>query len=345
MLADVPSRVVHKPGRFAVLLNARAKAWTGDLHEAISRWVPSRDLFLTDDFRQAEKTVDRILASGEYDVVFTGGGDGTIMYLVSAIEERIREGMIDRSDAPPVGVLRMGTGNALATYLGCRSVVEDLRALSGGSPIVIYDIAMIDTDEHLVPFAGFGWDALILNDYDSFKNSVRETAFEQYATGLGGYAAAIMSRSIPNALKSRRLQARVTNMGEHAARITQDGEIIDEYGPDEQLFEGEVRVLSGSTIPYWGFEIRMFPNCTRLPGHFSLRCYHGTIPSVLTHLRGFWKGYFPDDEIDNFLVQSARVEILNGAMPYHMAGDPAGYERVVDWAITEHPARLAVPLR
>ncbi len=345
MLADVPSRVIHKPGRFAVLLNARAKAWTGELHQAISRWVPSRDLFLTDDFRQAEKTVDRILASHEYDVVFTGGGDGTIVYLVSAIEERIRRGAIDRADAPPVGVLRMGTGNALATYLGCRNVVEDLRALSGGTPIVVYDIAMIETDEHLVPFAGFGWDALILNDYDSFKHSVAGTAWEQYATGLGGYGAAILSRSIPNALKSKRMRARVTNLGDHAARNTQDGEIVEEFEAGDVLYEGEIQVLSGSTIPYWGFDIRMFPNCTRLPGHFSLRCYHGSIRSVVTHLPSFWKGYFDDDEIDNFLVKHARVEILDGAMPYHVAGDPAGYERIVEWKITEHPARLAVPLR
>jgi hypothetical protein len=82
-----------------------------------------------------------------------------------------------------------------------------------------------------------------------------------------------------------------------------------------------------------------------LPGHFALRCYHGGITSVVRHLPSFWQGRFPEDEIENFLVQHAKVEILDGAMPYHVAGDPAGYERVVDWKISEYPARLAVPLR
>lgn len=345
MLADVPSRVIHKPGRVAVLLNARAKRWTGELHQAVSRWVPSRDLFLTDDFRQAEKTVDRILTSGEYEMVFTGGGDGTIVYLIKAIEERIRDGHITRAEAPPVGVLRMGTGNAIATYLGCGDVVDDLRALSGGSPVIVYSIDMVETDGGLYPFAGFGWDAQVLNDYDSFKESIRDTAFENYATGLAGYAGSIVTRSLPAAVGAAAYDVRITNLDGHAVRITETGDVVDEYLPGDVLFEGPSSVLGASTIPYWGFKVRMFPHCTQLPKHFQLRAYSGSISSILTHLPRFWQGGFGPGEIADFLAQHVKVEILEGAMAYQVAGDPGGFEREVEWRISEHPAQLAVPLR
>lgn len=345
MLSELPSRVLHKPGRYAVLLNARAKQWTGELHQAVSRWVPSKDLFLTDDFRQAEKTVDRILTSGDYDVVFTAGGDGTIVYLINAIEERIARGVIPRDEAPPVGVLRMGTGNALATYLECREVVEDLRAISGGSPLVVYDVSMVQTDDALYPFVGFGYDAQILNDYDSFKDSVRETVLENYATGLGGYAASILSRSIPTALRSSKKTARITTMGP-AVKIEQEsGETVEEYEAGDVIFEGRIDVIAASTIPYWGFNIRMFNHCTRIPGRFQIRCFTGGVLDVLTSLPTFWDGRFPKENIRDYLVEDVRVEITNGAMAYHVAGDPAGFERAVEWKTSAQPARLAVPLR
>lgn len=346
MLGELPSRVIHKPGRYAVLLNARAKRWTGKLHEAVSRWVPAKDLFLTDDFRQAHKTVERILSSGVYEVIFTGGGDGTIVYLMNAIEDFIASGRLAREDAPPVGVLRMGTGNAIATYLECRDVVDDLRALSGGSPIVVYDVHMVGTSEGFVPFAGFGWDATILNDYDGFKESVRETALENIATGLGGYAASILTRSIPSALGSERKQARIVSNG-HAMRIhPETGEVLDEYFDGDLMYEGVVDQLAASTIPYWGFNVRMFPYCTKHPGYFELRAYHGGIRNILkTVPLRFWEGDFGEHECGDFLCQDLSVEILNGAMSYHVAGDPGGFERAVRWTISPTPARLAVPLR
>ncbi len=345
MLSDLPSRVIHQPKRFAVLLNARAKRWTGELHQAVSRWVPARDLFLTDDFRQAERTVDRVLASGDYDVIFTGGGDGTIVYLLSALEERIRRGDLAREDAPPVGVLRLGTGNAIATYLNCRDAVDDLRAISGGSPIVVYDVEMIEAGDGLYPFVGFGWDALVLNDYDSFKESVRETALENYATGLGGYAASILTRSIPTAIGQRHQEIRITNTGDHAVSLDERGEPVDELEEGAILYEGPAQVLGGSTIPYWGFQIRMFPFCTTIPGHYQLRVYDGPMGSILTHLPSFWRGKFHGGRISDFMVKGVRIEIQDGAMPYHVAGDPSGWERDVTWTIARHPAQLAVPLR
>lgn len=336
-------RVLRTPGRYAVLLNARAKGWTGELHHDIQRFVSSKDLFLTDDFRQAERTVDKLLAA-DYDAIFTGGGDGTICYLMSAIEQRVRAGQIAREDAPPVGVLRMGTGNAIAAFVGAGPVTDDLRALRAGAPLVVHEVDMLWGPEGLYPFAGVGWDAEVLNDYEWLKDTVRDTAIENYATGLGGYAASLVSRTIPKAVQQEPVHVVITNTAERALRIDQAGNVIREFDQDEVIFDGDIRVCSASTIPYWGFKLRIFPHAARRPGFAHLRCFDGSVPWILSHLPRFWKGAFRPEDIDDFLIEKVRLDVRGRSMPYQVAGDGAGYERSVDWQVADHPVRLAVPM-
>ena len=337
-------RVDPPPQRYAVMLNARARGWTGAVHEAVQRFIPSRDLFLTDDFRQAETSIARLL-SGDYDVVFTGGGDGTVVYLLNAIEEAITAGTLERDEAPPVGVLRLGTGNAIATHVGSGPIIEDLALLHAGAPLQIRQMPLIDDGEHRFPFAGFGWDADILNDYHQFKDSVKDTVFEQPATGLAGYAVSIATRTMPRAVVRGSSMATFTNLGETAYRLDESGQITAEYGPDEVLYRGPIKITSPSTIPYWGFNVRMFPYTSLRPGFFELRYYNGSIARVLANLRGFWRGSMPPSTLGDFLVSKVQVEIEDGAISYQVAGDAAGYRDHVVWSLAEHTAELAVPLR
>lgn len=337
-------RVVAHPGRYAVLLNAKAKAWTGEVHQAVGRFVPPRDLFLTDTFAQAQKTIDKILSQG-YDAVFAGGGDGTIVYLINTIEKRIQSGQLQRESAPVVGVLRLGTGNAIATYVGAGPIIEDLRTLSAGAPLKVHSVNMIEDGENRFPFSGFGWDAAIVNDYDDFKDAVRDTALENYATGLGGYLASVGTRTIPKALIAGSARIAITNLGETAYRLNEHGHIVGEYGPNEVIFEGAIKICSVASIPYWGFKIRMFPYCNLRPGFFELRTYSGGIAHILTHFPSFWKGDMPPEDLRDFLVSRVHLEVLDKPLSYQVSGDAAGYRSEVEWAMAEHPARLAVPLQ
>lgn len=335
--------VVRTPGRYAVLLNARAKGWRGSVHQAVQRYVPNEDLFLTDSFHQAKRTVERLVLS-DYDVIFTGGGDGTIVYLINQIEQAIREGRIAREDAPPVGVLRLGTGNAIATYLGCDDIIEDLRALRHGAALSVHEVNMLEGPEGLFPFAGLGWDADILNDYEAVKNLVRDTAIESYATGLGGYAASIMLRTIPNAITQPQRIIKIYNLGDVAKKIDYYGRVLEEFGEGELLYEGPAVICSASSIPYWGFQVRMFPRADHDPQFFQLRAYFGSVRDVLTKMRDFWRGKIAEDSIVDLLVQRVRVEVEGDPVPYQVSGDTAGLERSIEWALAPHPARLAVPL-
>ncbi len=337
--------VIPPPKRFAVLLNARAKAWTGEIHQAVARFVPPEDLYLTDDFRQAEQTVDKILNSGLYDAIFTGGGDGTIIYLVNAIEKRIQAGKIKRENAPPVGVLRLGTGNAIATYVGAGPIIEDLRALSAGSPLKISCVQLVDDGEHRTPFTGIGWDADILNDYDNLKKRVRETPWENYVTGLGGYALSIGTRTIPKAVRRGGSHIVITNLGEVAYHLNEHGEIIREIAPGEVAYDGPAKICSAASIPYWGFKIRMFPYANLRPGYFEVRTYRGNVSTLLSDLPGFWKGDIAPSKLNDFLFTKVRVDVLDRPTSYQVSGDAAGMRSTITWSIAENPAYLAVPLQ
>lgn len=337
-------KLVRVPGRFAVLLNARAKAWSGSLHQEVLRYVPSQDLFLTDDFRQAKRTIDKLLCS-DYEAIFAGGGDGTIMYLLNALEAKISEGAITRESAPILGVLRMGTGNALAHYLGADQIIDDLRALRSGAQLMIHTVNMIEGEEGLFPFAGFGWDADILNDYGEVKSLVRGRAVEPYVTGLGGYGVAIAARTIPRALLSSKApRVRLTNLDDRAKRINGRGEVIKEYERGEQIYEGPMRACGASSIPYWGFQVRMFPYADAHQDFFQVRCFHGGVAEIVTHLRRFWRGEIREDSVVDVLAREIKVELLDEPLPYQVSGDVSGLEREIIWRVAKHPAHLATPL-
>ncbi len=337
-------RVEEPPASYAVMLNARARGWTGEIHAAANRYVPSEHLFLTDDFRQARKTIEKLLDE-DYDVIFTGGGDGTVVYLMNAIEKRIADGDIARDEAPPVGVLKLGTGNAIATYLGAGPVIEDLQALGAGAPLKVREINLVDDGQRLFPFGGFGWDAQILNDYDAFKDMVRGTLFERLGTGLQGYGLSIATRTLPKVLLGKARQFKITNLGERALKLDETGQVIDERGADEVLFRGRLRITSPATIPYWGFGVRMFPYCNLRPEMFELRWYTGSISRVVTSLPSFWRGAMPPSVLGDWLVSKVRVEVEDGPMAYQVAGDAAGSRDRVVWQLAEHRFPLAVPLR
>lgn len=336
-------RVHEDPGRYAVLLNALAKGWSGELHQSIQKLVPSRDLYLTDDFRQAERTVD-LLLNRDYDVIFTGGGDGTIMFLVNAIERRIKDGDLDRDEAPPVGVLRMGSGNAIATYLGQPEARQKLKELRSGASLAVHSLHMLRGSGALFPFAGIGWDAELLNDYEAFKEMVRDTAFEPYATGLTGYIAAAVSRTLPRVLQKTPVHMTIENRGEAAYRIDSDGEVLETYGPGDILYDGEIQTCATASIAYWGYRIRMFPHATRRRGYAMLRCFNGSVGRILRHLPSFWRGRFPGGDCTDFLYKDVEVRTRGEALPYQKTGEGAGYEREIGWEVPDHPVRLAVPL-
>ena len=335
------SKPIAPPKNPAFLLNAKAKGWRGEVHHQVSRYVPNERLFLSDTFEQANRTVTRLLQT-DHDVIFTAGGDGSIVYLLNAIEALIRKGTITREAAPAVGVLRLGTGNALAHYLGSGEILKDLRALSEGAGLMLHHVNMLEgTGGQLFPSAGVGLDANILHDYGSVKALVKDTAFEPYVAGLGGYGAAIATRTLPKALLQPLATLRIVNTGPKAIRIDNQGRTLGTYEEGDVMYEGPARICGAASMPFWGFKIQMFPYADRFADFFQMRCYFGNVPGLLTNLRKFWKGIVREDKMFDVLAQSVHLESLGAPMPYQIAGDIFGVESDIHWQLAPHPTKLA----
>src|SRR5689334_12957417 len=114
--------------RVAVVLNQHARGVRPDVVERLGRLVPERDLFVSRDLEHSRE-IARTIIERSYDGVLFGGGDGTFVQCLADIAGEAR-----RNDLPlpGVGVLRLGTGNALADALGAsrptlNGLVKDLR--------------------------------------------------------------------------------------------------------------------------------------------------------------------------------------------------------------------------
>src|SRR5581483_10876557 len=160
MLVQAGSR-----SRLAVIVNQNARGVRREVVERLGRLVPERDLFLSRDVSHSRDIARTVVERG-YEAVLFGGGDGTFVQCLSDIAGEAR-----RYDAPlpGVGVLRLGTGNALADALGASrptldGLVKDLRrAREVVSQREQKTLRMIRLGDKLTPFAGCGLDAQILD--------------------------------------------------------------------------------------------------------------------------------------------------------------------------------------
>src|SRR5205823_13616188 len=106
---------IHQVGRrVAVVLNARARHVTRDIIEQARELVPPTDLFISGDLAAARDIARTVVETG-YDVVLAGGGDGTFTRCVTDVHATAAQLGLP---APAVGVLRLGTGNAVADAIG-----------------------------------------------------------------------------------------------------------------------------------------------------------------------------------------------------------------------------------
>src|SRR5438874_12796704 len=135
--------------KVAVLLNANARSVSDGLKRELENFVPPEDLYYSRCFDDARLIARQVLDKG-YRTILTGGGDGTFVGYVNCLFEEAQQPSAatlrgaykllpipaHAVDLPRFGVLKLGTGNALADYSGASGrrlgVVEDiLRTRSG----------------------------------------------------------------------------------------------------------------------------------------------------------------------------------------------------------------------
>jgi len=326
--------------RVAVVVNGRAKQVTEELVETLDQIVQSGDLFVSRSLEEG-KDIARIIVERGYPTVLTGGGDGTFVQMVSWIVHVADE---HGRQLPRFGLLKLGTGNALAWVLGAqyrrgRGVVADLARLrsEGGSST----LRMIEVEDMLTPFGGLGADAISLEHHRSTKQAFeRMPVLKHVATGAVTYGVSLLGRSVPRFLLAPMPRFRVINEGEPAIVLGQDGRPVGgEIPAGEILYAGPAYIMAFSTIPYWGFGARIFPYAEERPDRFDLRVVAFGSVEAVSHLRSIWRGTHHSDRLHDFLVDKVRIEI-DRPTPLQIGGDVVGMRQLVRASLSKRQVRV-----
>ena len=137
-MGNVELLPVRSAERVAVLLNANARSVSDALKRELENFVPPEDLYYSRCFDDARSIARQVLDKG-YRTVLTGGGDGTFVGYVNCLFEQARQPSASTARGalklmpvpaheilmPRFGVLRLGTGNAVAE--ACSARVQQAR--------------------------------------------------------------------------------------------------------------------------------------------------------------------------------------------------------------------------
>lgn len=260
------------------------------------------ELHLTSSAEDA-RTATRELAE-DIDLVVSVGGDGTLREVLSGLGER-------PTGAPlvQVGVVPMGTGNALCADLGLpRDVDRALEVLLGGKTV---DIDLADVNGQLsFLVTGVGPDALVVEDVDLHRKGRSISKWSYIPAGLRAFW---RYRSQP-------------------LSVELDGEPL----------HGEYSQVMASNLVHYGGLVRISPGRVLDDGLLEVFLFRagGRLRVLLCTLR-FLFGLVPGGAIQ--MRRAARIRVTSAEpVPYHVDGDPMG-RTPVEIAVTGARFQLLVP--
>lgn len=323
----------------AVLLNANARRVSSRVHEVLRHVVPEDDLFLSRSTAEA-RTIARTVVGRRYGTVFTGGGDGTFVSFVTEILNLIPDGS---APMPRFGVLKLGTGNALAAMVGATSgvgIVDDVLRARAGQVRNVRRIDLVMTQGRATPFAGVGLDAALLNDYVAVKQRLGEGPLKKWMTGATGYALAVASRTLPTYLRRRHNPVFEVYSGRGpAVLLDAEGRPVRDFGPGELLYHGPAQMCAASTVPFYGYKLRMFPFAGQVPGTMQLRIANVPPLTILSHLGSIWNGTFRHPRLLDFLVESVVIR-SSESLPLQVGGDAEGFGTEFEFRLAPRSVEL-----
>lgn len=328
-------------GPFAIYLNANARRVSPDVVGQIEELVPPDDIYFASTPEDGEQFARTIL-DRRYPTVFTGGGDGTVVQLINALW-RASLARPERPPLPALGVLSLGTGNALSGLVSSGSPIHDLKTYVTNPSLDTWTISLVDVEGRLFPFASLGMDAEILWDYVTFKERFGGGRMKPLFQNVAGYFVAFFGATAPRHIRGfvegRNLTVRITNLGSEAWRIGAEGAKGRPYGPGEVLYEGPVVATIAGTTPTFGYGMRVLPWADRYPGSFHLRISNVPLAWSLLQLRHVWDGTFAAEGLYDFYGSEVRLE-YSQPVPFQVAGDVAGERDRVEFRVVPEAIRL-----
>ena len=319
--------------RVAVVLNGNARAVTDALIRDVKMAIDQERLYVSRSLEQWKFIARRIVNKG-YDVVLLGGGDGTFSQCVTDIMA------LHPARTPAFGVLRLGTGNGMASALGVskpnlRGITTELRRAR--QPSARQLLPMLRVEGRLTPFTGMGWDSMILEDYNVIKKTFRDSPLNNLMQGGMGYAAAIGLRSIPRALVQSEPKLVIRNEGAPAPQVNIHGEPTGEVIPRGGIiYSGPATIAACSTVPYYGMELKLFPHALKRADRFALRVAKVTVGRILPRLPKLFAGELEDEGVFDYLCTAVSYHVERPT-PLQIGGDEVGRRTSVKIGMTHIP--------
>jgi diacylglycerol kinase family enzyme len=330
----------------AVLLNGNAKRVGPRLIANFRQLVPQRDLYISSSMDEARSIVSHLLDE-RYERIMCGGGDGTFVQVVNDMIDRVRaENLAGTDDClveyPQVGLLRLGTGNAVAGVVGASRPTRDLMRLRDGRVGPPIRVEMIVAEGRRFPFAGFGYDGELLNDYLWLKERIDNPILKKLFHSVAGYFMALGLKTIPRHMRGTGVKTKMRIIALETAwymdPLNNDAPV--EHPPGAVLFEGAATVASVGSVPFYGYGIRIFPFAGQRPGTFQLRVASVSVFHVLANLGALWRGSYRNPQgCFDFLCSRIRIE-SDGPLPFQVGGDGAGWRTELEFAVDDLPVSL-----
>jgi len=287
--------------RAVAIVNAHARGLAPKLRARLERELPGNVRF-TSSLDEARATIRSEVRRGT-DLLILGGGDGTVVMGLTLLGEACR-GFGKRE--PMIGVLRMGSGNAIADTVGAGDdVIADLARLArgAGKPRVL---PLLEVLGIRAPFVGMGVDAQLLEDHEAVGRVVDRLPGARFVGGAARYALSVALRSVPRFALGTRPNAVVTNLGREATELASDGAGQPRTG---ELWRGPCTLVAGSTIPYFGFGLKMFAFAESRSDAFHLRCGEPGLFEIMRNTPAAFRGEYFSDRVHDFLCDRVAIEL------------------------------------
>ena len=323
----------------AVLLNAQARRVTPKVARRLEAIVGAPHAFYSHSLEEARAHIATIAAGG-YDTLVCCGGDGTLITAMNMMRAHI--GTLDAPVAMPrFAQLTLGTGNALRQVVRAGEPATDLRTIHAGKSI---DKPLSLIEDHTGTaffFAGVGHDALLMHDYDEMQRHVPKCVSRNVLRSKMGFTTALLSVTAPHLTqKCNHGKAVVTASGPCYRIDRAHGDALVPL-PSGEIFSGDIGMLGVSTVPFLGYDIRMFPFADTNPELMHLRITQMSLVGMLAHSKSLWRGtYNHPTRCHDFLVTAVDIQ-LDRPLHYQHSGESQGRVDHVHFGVRPNAITMA----
>jgi len=315
--------------RAVAIVNGNARRVQAGVRAGLERALPGRVRF-TSSLDHARAVIHDEIRRG-LDLVVLGGGDGTVVMGLALVAEACRGA---GRPEPAIGVLRLGSGNAVADAVGASGdAAGDLARLVRGDG-AWRRTPLIDALGVRAPFVGVGVDAQLVEDHRAVGQIIDRVPGARRLVGGGArYALSVALRSLPRFARGTRAQAVVVNLGAPAIEMARAGPTGRRVATGEVLWRGACTMIAGATIPFFGFGLKMFAFAGARDDRFQLRCGDAGLLEIVRRTPAAFRGEYFSAHVHDFLCERVAIE-LDTESPIEAGGELLARRRRVELGLT-----------